>query len=399
MPQLSFGGIEAPLSFTPEAGPVREALSSILIGWPSAPSVARDIDPLVEVDLDAQGVHLSSKTDDWRRLEPTPESAVCTLVVELMAAYVDGDPALGNLHAGAVEIGGRLVVFPATNRAGKSTLVTALGAAGHRVFADDLLPIDLRSLEAVASGCLPRLRLPLPPGAPDDLKNAVVERSVLSDGYYAFVAPPENRIVRHGDRAPIGAIVLLDRSDAPVKVRVEPARPDEALLRVLIQDTKSRYAARWTFERYFDLIETVRIERLTYSDIGDAIACLEEAFSHWPEPISPVRASSVPDAVWQPRDEFAETPRNGARFRRSPDVLMRAIGDSAFLVDTRRNEIHHLNPSGLGIWNLLAEPTDELTIIELFVEAFPETSVTTIQRDIGALLGSFESEGLVERVA
>jgi hypothetical protein len=399
MPKLSLAGIEAPLAFTPAAEPVRDALAAVLVGWPRSPAVATGAEPLVEVDLDDRGVHLTSPAGDWKRLEPTPESAVCTLVVELMAAYVDADPALGNLHAGAVEIGGRLIVFPATNRAGKSTLVTALGAASHRVFADDLLPIDLRSLDAVASGCLPRLRLPLPPSATEALKRAVEERSVLSDGYYGFVAPPADKVVRHGDRAPIGAVVLLDRVEMPVKARLEGARADEALLRVLIQDTKSRYAARWTFERYFDLIETVRIERLTYSDIGDAISCLESAFSDWTEPMSPIAASSVPDDVWQPPVEPTRRRGEGTRFRRSPDVLMRVLGESAFLVDVRRNEIHHLNPSGLGVWNLLDEPTDELTIIELFVEAFPEISVTTIQRDIGALLGNFESEGLVERVA
>jgi hypothetical protein len=399
MPKLSLAGIEAPLAFTPAAEPVRDALAAVLVGWPRSPAVATGAEPLVEVDLDDRGVHLTSPAGDWKRLEPTPESAVCTLVVELMAAYVDADPALGNLHAGAVEIGGRLIVFPATNRAGKSTLVTALGAASHRVFADDLLPIDLRSLDAVASGCLPRLRLPLPPSATEALKRAVEERSVLSDGYYGFVAPPADKVVRHGDRAPIGAVVLLDRVEMPVKARLEGARADEALLRVLIQDTKSRYAARWTFERYFDLIETVRIERLTYSDIGDAISCLESAFSDWTEPDVADRSFKRARRCLAAAGGTDPEARRGhavSPLARCPDARSRGERISRRCEAQRDPPPQPVRP---GCLEPADEPTDELTIIELFVEAFPEISVTTIQRDIGALLGNFESEGLVERVA
>ena len=99
--------------------------------------------------------------------EPSAVSAACSLVAILLNRLVENDPSLLALHAGAVAIGARTIIFPATHRAGKSTMAAALALRGHRLVAEDILPLDCGSaaMAAVASGTAPRLRLPLPPSS------------------------------------------------------------------------------------------------------------------------------------------------------------------------------------------------------------------------------------------
>ena len=53
-------------------------------------------------------------------------------------------PAFAFLHSGAVEIDGRVVLFPGRSCAGKSTLAAEFVKRGARYFSDDLVPVDRR---------------------------------------------------------------------------------------------------------------------------------------------------------------------------------------------------------------------------------------------------------------
>lgn len=57
-----------------------------------------------------------------------------------------------SLHAGAVEIDGRAIVFAAPGRSGKTTLVTALHAAGHRLLAEDSTCLRLDATPEILPG-------------------------------------------------------------------------------------------------------------------------------------------------------------------------------------------------------------------------------------------------------
>lgn len=396
MELLCLKGLPAPIAVGAGVADLADHLRMVLVGWPFVPAeVLPSRSPFLTATGTPQRVVLRQEATGIEIEEPSPVSALCTIVVELMAEYVRAQRSLGNLHAAAVEIGGRLVVFPATNRAGKSTLVGAFAARGRRVFADDLLPVDLDAAEAAASGCLPRLRLPLPRSAPQELVDCLAAKTVLSDGYYAYLRAGDH-VVPHGARAPIGAVVILDRREEMQAAALEPLTPDETLLRLLLQDTKQDHDAGWALDRYLALIENARMFKLRYADIGAALDCLESAFATWPDIAAASSEGENPDA--EPTAEAPLTPSAGRRgYRRADHVTARRVGEAAFLVDRKQNEIHHLNPLGLGLWNLLEEPSDEEHLLGIFHGAFPETPRETVAADLQALIGRFLEAGLIER--
>lgn len=395
---LCLKGLPGPIEFASPLEFVADDVKRVLVGWPEvACDELSSREPLMTVSGSPDAVRLNHRYMDTPRIEPSPTSAICSLIVELMADFVNGDDSLGNLHAGAVEFAGRLVVFPATNRAGKSTLVGALASQGHRVFADDLLPIDLERLEAIASGCLPRLRLPLPESAPDTLKNHVAANALLNDGYYTYLPAADAQLaVAHGDRSKLGALVLLDRREGHITPSIEAIKPDEALLRVLLQDTKTGLGT-WTLDRYLALVGTIGIYRLVYSRVDDAVACLQANFASWPEEeqrVMPIARVAEPDEDSED-DDFAFAPKPGqALIARAPHVVARLVGEAAFLVDLDSNDIHHLNQVGLALWNLIAKPLDVETIVDIFQEAFPDTPEAQLRADLAAAVDRFLESGL-----
>lgn len=399
MIHICLEGLPAPIAVARNLKIIVDDLRRVLVGWPEVDAAGlAKAEPFLSATGRPNRIVVDRHDTGERRIEPTTTSAICTMVVELMAAYVDAAPKLGNLHAAAVELNGRLVVFPATNRSGKSTLVSAFAARGHRVFADDLLPVDLERLEGLASGCLPRVRLPLPQGAPAGLVRHAEQNTVVGDGYYAYLSAGD-RDVPHGTRAPIGAIVLPELEEGRREALLSPIEADEALLRVLIQDTKSEYSAEWTLGRYLALAEKARIMRLTYGDIDAALDCLTAACSDWsgeterPAPLKKAAARRDPRLKpLRPNGSRAA----GALYRRAGNLEARVVGGSAFLIDLETENIHHLNALGLGLWNLLGEPSDADELAEIVAGAFPDTPRETIEADVRALLADFAEAGLVE---
>jgi hypothetical protein len=63
------------------------------------------------------------------------------------------------LHASAVEVDGSAVAFLGVSGAGKSSTAAALHTRGHRIVADDVVPVDLKALRPMASPGFPQLKL------------------------------------------------------------------------------------------------------------------------------------------------------------------------------------------------------------------------------------------------
>ena len=119
------------------------------------------------------------------------------------------------LHAASVDIGGKVVAVAAPGGFGKTTLVTALVAHGHRLMAEDLTIVDEPDRMVLAGPDLLRLRPPTP------------EHIALPPSWETVASTPDRYFVRTGTRdsspAPLAAIVfvktgtrieLVERSDA-----------------------------------------------------------------------------------------------------------------------------------------------------------------------------------------
>jgi hypothetical protein len=74
------------------------------------------------------------------------------------------------------------------------------------------------------------------------------------------------------------------------------------------------------------------------------------------------------------------------------------VDASGFLLDSRGNGIHMLDPLGLGVWKLLETPRDASSLCDVVAGAFPETPRQKVAGDIDGLLSALVGEGLVERV-
>jgi hypothetical protein len=177
-------------------------------------------------------VVVDSRAGDGELLEHrVASSAICTLLA------LRGDLVL---HASAVEVDGRAVLFCGPTLHGKSTLARALGEAGCRVLGEDGVAIDLDGGQAVAF-----------PGA-----RGVRVRSRDSGGRRRtdLVADPGGE---EPPPCPVGAVVLLgERGDALAVEPLEPARA-LALLTPNLIHSGGRASIGGAFSRLARLLSSV----------------------------------------------------------------------------------------------------------------------------------------------
>lgn len=392
---LHLEGLPGPVRLCPRSQPVADALRAVLAGWPARIDGGdTGSDAFLEIERGDGAFRMHRVHDGWRSIESDDLGIVCSAIVEIVNGYVDDTPGLGLLHAGSVAFGDRLVLFPASRRAGKSTLVTRLLAGGRKVFSDDLIPIELASGMAVATGCLPRPRLPLPANATAAFRRFVDRHALARDDDYAYVEPGSDRRVMFGDRMPLGAVVLLQRAAAPVKAALEPAPADEVLWTLLAQDTRRNSPARAMLDDYLRIVGGVQRWRLSYFDLEDAVRCLDDAFASWDEAPLPVRTESRAGTAGVAASAHPGEV-GGAQFRCGGHLEISRVGDAGFLVDRRNNTIHNVNAAGMAVWDLLGEGATRDAIVAVFCEAFPGMPRETLVRDVDATLAMFGALGLL----
>lgn len=394
MPHLDFDGMPGPVIFGRGTEAVAGLLSRVFRGWPLTSKVAPvHATAVLSVRRQGRDIRVERTADGWTSFEPSAVSAVCTLVVEMVAVFLRARANFGGLHAAAADFGGRLVLFPATHRVGKSTLMARLAAQGRRIFADDLLPVDLATCEAYATGCLPRLRVPLPARSSIGFRRFVEKNTVASDGYHAYLGA--QTVAQHGERAPIGAIVLLEREDDRTMPGFERVEPEEAVLKLLVQDTNEGLDATYMLDRYLALAAGLPSLRLRFGEIEAAVDALEQRFREWDDP-RPVDEVPAGMPLQSTRDGLPGQEKSaGPFYGRDPRIDLRVIGEKGFLAGGDRNGIHALNGLGLGLWNLLVEPLDADTIVGVFRGAFPDTDPDAIRLDVLLLIERMIEEGLI----
>jgi hypothetical protein len=89
--------------------------------------------------------------------------------------------------------------------------------------------------------------------------------------------------------------------------------------------------------------------------------------------------------------------RPSKTYRPAAYVSKRPVGESAYLIDTRRNNIHQLNAVGAVIWDQLARSQRIDHVIDVLHAAFADIERRVIERDVAALIHELLDAELIVR--
>jgi len=398
---LVFEGLRAGIAVTASQA-FFNALPTIFSHWPFSieSGAEREVfGTLVEQDT------RYAFTSPFMDKSPTyrdPVNAICAIVAELAWARLREDPSLLCLHGAAVEIAGRLVVFPATRRAGKSTLSVALAAAGHRVFTDDFLPLSIAKngiINGISSGVSPRLRLPMPPQIGKRASQFLSDRQTVSNRQYAYVAPNESESGRFGEAAPIGGIVFLNRRDSSAASLTKIDKAET--LKTLIQQNFSRAGnAAGILAMLEFLARNLPAYSLSYDEAEPAIELLAQQFASWPEPLprftpKAVLANEFDNGL---KPYIAYDNVSTGQFEHAAGVEVVNSGDKRFLTGRNGQSIHYLNEGAAMIWQILDEPTGIEEAVDILCAAFPDLPREQAEADVLRCFSDFGKNGLLNRL-
>lgn len=389
-----------------DAPDVLEALARAMPGWPITTRPAAGASPELYVYRDADSLWQSEPGTTGEFALPSPASAACSLVAELLSMRLERDPDLLGLHCGSVEINGRLALFPQSSKAGKSTLAVAFAAAGCRVFGDDVLGLTAQG-DGVGMGVAPRLRLPLPTSFALEFSRYTERHAGPEDDRYRFVLPPQGGLAQSGDVRPVGALVLLERVAGPdVEPDVVPLSPGEGLLQLLCQNFAHETPPQALMARLLPLMQRVPCLLLRYGEPLAGARYLAQVLERVDARQDTLPPLNTPPTNAEPAERAAPaTPASaspahtGTLWKLEPCVNVYPLGDELFLIHTPSGAIHRLNPTGRLVWLLLQqEPlgTDELGAI--LAEHFQQPT-RTVTADIIELVDALYQAGLVAPAA
>lgn len=195
-----------------------------------------------------------------------PVDAVCDLTVDLIHAFVDDHQGYLCLHSGAALFNRGLFLFPSTYRSGKSTLSVHLAFNKVPLFTDDALPVIAETNEGMATGLLPRLRLPLPESVTPVFRDYVRQRIALRNDRYCYVSLDRNDQSQLGSLAPIKGIVLLDLCTDNEETVLTEAGRKEVIKEMILRNFARQNKGLDIVERIFTIVESAECYKLTYNN-------------------------------------------------------------------------------------------------------------------------------------
>ncbi len=221
----------------------------------------------------------AAKARDWDLIPPrTPMRVITDVHDAAIYWFLDDHPDHLCLHGGAVKIGGGLVCFPARGRTGKSTLVAALAAHGHKIFCDDVLGLAPPAERGVSLGLQPRLRVPLAPNLSRPVKAFIKSHSGPVDGSWHYLKLGPTHIAGLGESAPIKSFVIPERRDSG-KAQLTEAGTAEVLKDLIAENIIRQLPMAEIFDRLHRLASSRRKYRLRYSNPGEAARLLAKTFA------------------------------------------------------------------------------------------------------------------------
>ena len=366
---LRFGPLSRPVRFT-ACEELIAPLQSIFRGWDIA-DVAEG-SPLVRLKKTRRGYRrvspwLTTPSRCRDKIRETVVGAICGFHFELIDWYLAEHPHQLFVHGAAVEFGDQLALFPATAKAGKSTLSVQLAADGRRIYCDDVLPIDVQTLHGIALGIVPRLRPPWPDGASEVFRRFVEDREGPNRGNRYYVDTRDGELAPLGSEAPIGAVVLLDRrEDGPA--RLMPVDPADALEQIIVQNFAVDVPSPRILDALHRVVTASPCYDLMYASTAEASALLRHAFA---------------DGMT-------------VRWQRNPAATERTVGRTVFLANEEIGTVYRLNDTVAALWHLLAEPTTIADAVATFCEAFPDEDTDELEGSVHVMVEDLIEEGLVE---
>ncbi len=398
---LKFDGLDATVELCIDQK-FADALPVVFPHWPHT-IVQQDEDTsFASVTLTEDKYIIASPFMDAPATFRDPANALCALIVELAWARLRDDTSLLCLHGAAIEFAGRLVIFPSTRRAGKSTLTVALAAAGKTVFTDDFLPLKATPdglLSGTSSGIAPRLRLPLPDQIGPVARQYIENRSMIHNRQYRFVSPRAGELANFGDTAPIGSLVFLERTEGAIAA-IEPVSEAEALTALIKQNFSRAMNTAGILRMLGFITKSAPAYRLIYDDAEQAVALLETRFQEWDQaaPTFPVDLAS---AAFESALELEFTPEpldiSAGSFIHANGIEEVSSDGKRFLTGHNGKSIHSLNDGAVNIWRLLEEPTSITEAFQMLCAVFPDHPAEEIRRDVVATFTEFASNGLLKK--
>lgn len=395
---LNFDGLNAGVQLKVDRR-FLDALPIIFGGWGYELTSGHTGNDFVSVAQNGKKYSVSSAFMDKSRTYRDPVNAICGLIVELAWARLRADPGLLCLHGAAVEMNGRLVVFPSTRKAGKSTLSVGLLAAGHKLFTDDFLPLQIGNhgqVFGLSHGISPRLRLPLPDQAGPALQTYIHERSYLTNDQYLYVQPNTGEMAEFGQSAPIGALVFLDQQ-AGAKQSLLPVDRSESLQALVKQNFSRAMNAAGILQTLAAIARGTQAFTLRYDNIDQAIKLLADQFDSWSKP--PARLDDLDSRLFSTapvaETQTATTVHPDELMVQASGVVAVHIDGDNFLAAPNGREIHYLNQGAASIWQMLAQAASHEQIVEILSVAYPDQPPERINTDVTATLGAFTASGVI----
>lgn len=350
----------------------------------------QDNDPVISIQFDAGKYHLSTSWLDETVSYTDRVDVLCDLIAKLALARSLTDLEALYLHAAAVEINGRAVVFPSQYRAGKSFLTTCLLAEGHRYVGDDIAPLVLDSCNVRSPGFSPRLRLPLP-NTTDQTSRDFIERHIaLAGKRYAYLGLEKALLLERDELLDVGAFVLLEREEG-AQARLEELPVATVFQQLIKQNFAREVDGARILSTLTQAVSNAQCVKLRYDRADEAVRLLTDHFASWPAQANVLQFES--DSSGFEVDASVESADRG--FVRNRLVKKIRIEGENFLASPDGRAIYHLNQIGSGIWELLAEPTSKELIITTLETAFPGTEKSIIDQDVTKILDRFQSKQLI----
>lgn len=378
-----------------QAFDVVDALIHALPGWPITVQPALGPMPDRYIYRDTKGLWQGSFLEPNEFHLPSPASAACSLVGDLVSQRLLNQPELLGLHCASVEINGRLVVFPESSKAGKSTLAVAFSAAGYRIFGDDVLGLTAQG-EGVAMGVAPRLRLPFPDSFSPEFVAYADRHAGPEDDRYRFVIPADNGLANYNETCPVGAIVLLERDSSISEPEVITLPPAEGLLQLLCQNFASDISSAALLTRLLPLMKAVPCLLLRYSEPLAGARYLAKIIVD-PQQQNANHASLLNLAPHDsPLDNLsAAKAALELVWTLKLSVIHYPLGEELFLIHTLSGAIHRLNASGKLAWQLLQQQTLSGYELSDIIADYFQAPLAEVTLDISTLLAALAQADLI----